>query len=219
MDVIFSKYALLGNSWKLVGASLSRKHLPRHGAQLEPQLKHQPLHVFLPFYFTFIFILCHFAQPPPFFPTGLWAPLAALLVPSSPPPWRGGGHWSGPWVGATIPRHRHKSRTAGTSTRCPWWYDISWSRATSVWSCWQRLHWDSPFSCSSTTVCWFNSKYTTLLSCCFSCHCAFIARKCVGHCLAAECLPESTIQNIGADFERDFSWKEIILCCTFSKSL
>lgn len=94
--------------------------------------------------------------PPSFFPTGLWAPHAALLVPSSPPPWRGGGHWSGAWVGATIPRRRHWSRTAGISTRCPWWCDTSWSPATSVWSCWPHPLWASPCSCSSTTVRWYN---------------------------------------------------------------
>lgn len=127
--------------------------------------------------------------PPSFFPTGLWAPLVALLVPSSPPPWRGGGHWSGAWVGATILHHHHRSGTAGTSTRCPWWCATSWSPATSVWFYWPHLHWALLCSCSSTTVRWFK-LYTQLYYCTlrFLLYCIFMTPKCMGHCLAIECL-------------------------------
>ena len=59
MDVIISKNVLLGNRWKLAAANLWQKQSPgpQHGAQLEPQLKYQPLRIFFASYFFLIFIL------------------------------------------------------------------------------------------------------------------------------------------------------------------
>lgn len=99
-----------------------------------------------------IYTLSPHPRPPSFFPTGLWAPLGALPVPSLPPPWRGGGRWSGAWAGASTRHRRCRSGTAGTSTKCRWWCATSWSPATSAWSCWPRPRWASPCCCSSITV-------------------------------------------------------------------
>lgn len=153
MDVIICKNVPFAKRWKLSAAILRENQSPgpRHGARLEPQLKHSSI----THRFCVLFSLSTplaLTPPPSFFPTGPWAPLGALLVPSSPPPWRGGGPWSGAWAGATTPRHQFRSGTAGTSTKCHSWYATSWSPATSVWSYWPRLRWASPCCCSSTTV-------------------------------------------------------------------
>lgn len=178
MDVITSKNVLLGNRWKLPAAILWQKQSPGlcHGAQLEPQLK-QPPSIFL---LLFFFFALNFSlssppvtpnPPPSFFPTGLWAPLAELLVPSSPLRWRGAGHWSGAWAGATIPHRRRKSGTAGTSTKCRWWCATSWSPATSVWSCWPHRRWALP--CSSSSIIVRLLIWSTQLNClhCTAFHC------------------------------------------------
>lgn len=154
MDVIFCENELLTDCWK-PDANLWHQQSPGQscGAQLEPQLNPPTItdHLYLLFFFSSSTLL----SSPSFFPTGLWAPLVALLAPVSPPLWRGGGQWSGAWVGATTPHPRRQSGSAGTSTRCRWWCVTSWSPATSAWSCWPHLRWDSPSSCSSTIVRWW----------------------------------------------------------------
>ena len=63
MDVIISKNVLLGSRWKLAAAILRQKQSPglRQGAQLEPQLKHQPLRIF----FCLLFYPHHHTLPSP----------------------------------------------------------------------------------------------------------------------------------------------------------
>lgn len=80
MDVIISKNVLLGNRWKLAAAILWQKQSPgpHHGAQLEPQLKHQPLRIFFAFYSFLIFILCPY-------PTAIIFSNGSLGTPRRPP--------------------------------------------------------------------------------------------------------------------------------------